>query len=208
MDGVDLRSVPPPALRIFRRRVGIIFQDRKLLPGRTVAEHVAFPLEIAGASDETIAKRVPEVLSRLHLNSRASAFPSELSMGQQTLLAIGRAIAHQPLILIADDPVRDLDAAEAAEVLALLHDMQAKGTTVIVASRDAALATQLNARSLTLDHGALTTDSINRGREAVETIRAAKRDTIEKTTEKVKVRATKEDHALHRKVKVTAIHSD
>lgn len=159
MDGVDLRLVPPPALQLFRRRVGIVFQDKKLLADRTVFENVAFPLEVSGVPQGKILESVSALLERLGLGGRSRALPEELSAGERARTALGRAIIHRPLILLADEPTADLDAEQATEVLRLIRDLHASGATVILATHDPALAASLQVRTLTFARGALAHDT-------------------------------------------------
>ncbi|MEK7218513.1 MAG: ATP-binding cassette domain-containing protein, partial [Patescibacteria group bacterium] len=153
VDGVDLRIIPQTAMRLYRRRVGMVFQDRKLLPHRTVAENAAFPLEAGEASDKLIRKRVPAVLGYLGLAGKGRAFPRELSAGEQARVALARAIIHKPAILLADEPLVDLDPAQAKLVLKVLRDLHAMGSTVILATHNAELAEALGARTITLKDG-------------------------------------------------------
>jgi len=160
VDGVDLRSVPPGPMQIYRRRVGVVFQDYKLLQHRTVAENVAFPLEVAGISDEVIAKRVPEVLKQMGLTRRADALPRELSGGEKARTAMARAIVHKPMIILADEPTGNVDPTQAAAILSLLRDINKEGTTVILATHDAAMVNALQTRVLRLENGMVIRDSV------------------------------------------------
>ncbi len=159
VDGVDLTIVPPPALQLYRRRVGMMFQDRKLLPQRTVSENLSFPLEVTGSPERLIQKRVPALLAYLGLLEKKQAFPHNLSLFEQAKLALGRAIIHKPLIFMADEPTAGLTAQEARTVLSLLKEIHASGVSVIIASRDATLASTLNARTVTLERGRLVSDT-------------------------------------------------
>ncbi|MDP7477308.1 MAG: ATP-binding cassette domain-containing protein, partial [Candidatus Peribacteraceae bacterium] len=109
VDGVDLRLVPPLALQMFRRKLGIVFQDYKLLGSRTVAENIAFPLEVCGVPDAEIEKRVNHVLELVSLEKHANTLPAALSGGEKARTAIGRAIAHDPMIILADEPTGNID---------------------------------------------------------------------------------------------------
>ncbi len=193
VDGVDLRTVPAGGLQIFRRRVGIVFQDYKLLSNRTVAENVAFPLEVCGASDETIQRRVPDLLRKLDLTARAKALPRELSGGQKARTAIARAIAHKPLVLLADEPTQNLDPDQMKEVLQTFRDINAGGTTVIIATHDDTLVDLLHTRVIHLEKGRVTRDSVGGYKKAP----AAAADDPER-----------EEDEKRRKVKITAIHSE
>ncbi len=195
VDDVDLRTVPAGGLQIFRRRVGVVFQDYKLLANRTVAENVSFPLEVCGATDEEIEKRVPELLRRLELTGRAHALPRELSGGEKARTAIARAIAHKPIILLADEPTQNLDPEQAKDVLQTFRDINAAGTTVIIATHDKALVDLLHTRVIELQKGRIARDSVG-GYRTVPATQA--------------IKTTPEDAAqqMRRKVKVTAIHSE
>jgi cell division transport system ATP-binding protein len=160
VDGVDLRTVPPGAMQLYRRRVGVVFQDYKLLQHRTVYENVAFPLEVAGVTDAAINKRVPEVLKQMGLAHRADALPRELSGGEKARTAIARAVVHTPMIILADEPTGNVDPSQAAAIFKLLKDINASGATVILATHDAAMVNQLQTRVLKLENGKIIRDSV------------------------------------------------
>lgn len=231
VDGVSLRKVPPGALQIFRRRLGIVFQDYKLLANRTVAENVSFPLEVCGASDETIRQTVPDLLKRMSLTSRANALPRELSGGEKARTAIARAIAHKPLILLADEPTQNLDPDQAKDVLQTFRDINAGGTTVIIATHDAVLVDLLRTRVIQLEKGRIIRDSVGGYRSAAtapvlikepekepEPIAVQEKESVPTKPEAAEeVPHPKKAHTTHakhapakhsRKVKVTAIHSE
>ncbi len=208
VDGVDLRTVPAGALQIFRRRVGIVFQDYKLLQNRTVAENIAFPLEVCGASDLTIDMRVTELLKTMELVERMNALPRELSGGEKARTAIARAIAHKPLILLADEPTQNLDPDQARDVLQIFRDINKSGTTVIFATHDAALVDALNTRVIELKNGKIIRDSVGGYRDR-ETKPKVVEERIDPETEREKaVNDAVERVTGRRKVRVTAIHSD
>lgn len=158
VDDVDLRSVPLGALQLFRRRVGMVFQDYKLLQNRTVAENIAFPLEVTGKSDTFIAERVPTLLHAMGLEDKAQSMPQELSGGERARVAVARAVAHQPLILLADEPTGNLDRKQSDDVLQLFHSIHQAGTTVIIATHDQALVSAARARMVVLEHGRIVND--------------------------------------------------
>lgn len=210
LDGADLATVPPLALKIFRRRTGIVFQDRKLLSLRTVAENIAYPLEVSGMEDRMIAGRVKELLSQFGLTSRAAALPQTLSAGEQTRTAIARAIAVNPLILLADEPLLNLDQNEAKAVLQIFTSMQKNGSTVVLAMQNTDSLDRMQVRIVELKDGRIARESTSgfadhtagRGIEKKGTVMTpeAKEVLAQQTLDRV----TKP----HRKVKVTAIHSD
>src|SRR5688572_6414575 len=141
-----------------RRSIGIVFQDAKLLPGRTVYENVAFVLRVLGTPRREITGRVFDALRAVGLSSRAQAYPSQLSQGEAQRAALARAIARKPLLLIADEPTGNLDEGMAAEVLDIVKDIWAGGTTVLFATHQAALAATLGRRTLSLQGGRLLKD--------------------------------------------------
>ncbi len=159
VDGVNLRTVPSGALQVFRRRVGIVFQDYKLLQNRTVEENIAFPLEVCGATEAQIQARVTALLKRMKLANRATALPSELSGGEKARTAIARAIAHSPLIVIADEPTGNLDPEQAKGVMMMLGEIHREGATVILATHDIGLIQSLKTRVIEFSQGKLVADS-------------------------------------------------
>ncbi|MDB4978554.1 MAG: cell division transport system ATP-binding protein [Candidatus Peribacteria bacterium] len=160
IDGMDLRKVPRSALQLFRRRVGVVFQDYKLLDNRTVSENIAFPLEVCGAPDDVIRVRVPELLEQVGMTRHAGAFPRELSGGEKTRVAIARAIVHQPIIILADEPTGNVDPEQAKSILSLFKNIHEKGTTVILATHDATLVDKLQTRVIRLEDGKIVRDSV------------------------------------------------
>jgi cell division transport system ATP-binding protein len=141
-----------------RRSIGIVFQDAKLLPGRTVYENVAFVLRVLGTPRREITGRVFDALRAVGLSARAQAYPAQLSQGEAQRAALARAIARKPLLLIADEPTGSLDEGMAAEVLDIVKDIWAGGTTVLLATHQASLAAALQRRTLTLLNGRLIKD--------------------------------------------------
>ncbi|MFA6039267.1 MAG: ATP-binding cassette domain-containing protein [Candidatus Peribacteraceae bacterium] len=204
VDGVDLRVIPPPAMQLYRRRVGMVFQDRKLLPHRTVAENVAFPLEAGEMNDRTIRKRVPAVLTYLGLEGKARAFPQELSAGEQARVALARAIIHKPAILLADEPLADLDPVQAKLVLKVLRDLHTLGSTVVLATHDAALAAALKARTITLKDGRAF-DSARRQDPPAQASAPAEPTTEEEVTKAQRKAVSRIHPEPGRRVKITSI---
>lgn len=159
IDGVQLHQVPPPVLQMFRRRVGVVFQDYKLLRNRTVAENIAFPLEVCGVPDPIILQRVNELLEQMHLTEQAHALPSTLSGGEQARTAVARAVAHKPLVVLADEPTGNLDPNQSQKILDLFRDIHAQGTNVVIATHDTPLVDSLRTRVIHIDNGRLQRDS-------------------------------------------------
>ena len=150
---VDVRSLRGSEVAELRRSIGVVFQDAKLLPGRTVYENVAFVLRVLGTPRREITPRVFDALRAVGLSSRAQAYPAQLSQGEAQRAALARAIARKPLILLADEPTGSLDETMAAEVIDIVKDIWAGGTTVLFATHQAILAAALRQRTLTLMSG-------------------------------------------------------
>ena len=172
--GIDLDYVKKRHIPGYRRRLGVVFQDFKLLPRRTVYENVAFALEIAGMSSREIAKTVPKVLDLVDLSEHAKKFPRQLSGGQRQRVSIARSVARQPKILIADEPTANLDKITAAEIIALLKKINDFGTTVLVTTHNESIVNTLRKRVITLKDGKIVSDQKNQGVYELEgqTIRA------------------------------------
>jgi cell division transport system ATP-binding protein len=156
--GEELTMLTRRQVAALRRSIGIVFQDAKLLPGRTVYENVAFVLRVLGTPRREVTGRVFDALRAVGLSSRAQAYPAQLSQGEAQRAALARAIARKPLLLIADEPTGNLDEGMAGEVLDILKDIWAGGTTVLFATHQAFLAAALHRRTLTLQSGRLVKD--------------------------------------------------
>ena len=157
-DDRNLLRVRGRQVALHRRRVGVVFQDHRLLADRTVAENVGLPLLLQGLRRGEIAKRVRAVLDRVSLGTRATALPAQLSAGEQQRVGIARAIVSEPALLVADEPTGNLDPTLAAEIMALFESLPERGTSVLVASHDLALVKRMKKRVLVLDHGRLVDD--------------------------------------------------
>lgn len=141
-----------------RRRVGVVFQDFKLLMRKSVLENVMFVLQVHGVAPKEASRRAYEVLKRLGLHHRQAALPETLSGGEQQRVAIARALAYQPRLILADEPTGNLDADLASELLSLLCDINYQGATVVVATHDHGLLSSLPARTLVLHQGTIQYD--------------------------------------------------
>ena len=161
--GIDLDYVKKRHIPGYRRRLGVVFQDFKLLPRRTVYENVAFALEIAGMSSKEIRKTVPKVLELVDLLDQAKKFPNQLSGGQQQRVSIARSVARQPKILIADEPTANLDKLTTQEIIDLLKKINDFGTTVLVSTHDESIVNTLQKRVITLKDGKIVSDQKNNG---------------------------------------------
>ncbi|MDY5234185.1 MAG: cell division ATP-binding protein FtsE [Faecalicoccus sp.] len=159
VDGVDVGSLKHRKVPYYRRNIGCVFQDYRLLPTLTVQENIAFALEVLGISKKEIRSRVDEVLDLVDLKNKARAYPNELSGGQQQRVTIGRAIANNPKLLIADEPTGNLDPEKSLEIIALLEKINQLGTTVLMVTHDIVLVEKFKKRTVTLDQGYVVKDS-------------------------------------------------
>jgi len=150
---ISKREVP-----FLRRQIGVIFQDYKLLPKKTLEENVAFALEVSGGRLEKIKKIVPSVLKIVGLEDKKKRYPHEVSGGEKQRAAIARALVHQPKILLADEPTGNLDAINANEIIDLLLRINRFGTTVILVTHNKEIVNHLNKRVITMDHGQVISD--------------------------------------------------
>ncbi len=153
--GVDVARLPSGKLPFLRRNIGIVFQDFKLIPRRTVGENVGLALEVLGTPRDVINRRVNAVLSIVGLRGRADEYPPTLSGGEQQRVAVARAIVNDPSILLADEPTGNLDGAMAIEVMEILQAINLRGTTVLVATHDAGLMQRFPYRVLRFRAGKL-----------------------------------------------------
>ena len=156
--GKNVAKIKPAAVPFVRRNIGVVFQDFKLLARRTVAENVALPLEVRGLAEKDIARRVKALLRSVGLEHRADKFPPSLSGGEQQRVAVVRALAPDPALLLADEPTGNLDADRTLEVMELLHAANARGTTVLVATHDRSILERYKRRVVVLDRGRLVSD--------------------------------------------------
>ncbi len=142
----------------FRRHIGVIFQDFRLLPTKNTYENVAFALEVAGHPQKDIAELVPQVLDMVGLSDKLKNFPHELSGGEKQRVAIARAMVHRPEVVIADEPTGNLDPFHTWEIIGLLQKINQLGTTVLLATHDKEIINNLGKRVVTLDHGRMIRD--------------------------------------------------
>ena len=154
----NLLKVRGGRVALHRRDVGVVFQDHRLLPDRSVFDNVALPLILRGMRRGDIGRRVRSVLERLGLGTRERALPTQLSAGEQQRVGIARAMVGEPRLLVADEPTGNLDPSLAAEIMALLSALPERGTSVLVASHDLGLVKRMKKRVLVLDHGRLADD--------------------------------------------------
>ncbi len=156
--GRNVAKISPRAVPWVRRNIGVVFQDFKLLPRRTVAENVALPLEVRGLGDKEIRRKVRGLLRQVGLEHRAEKFPPSLSGGEQQRVAVVRALAADPALLLADEPTGNLDPERTVEVMDLLYGANARGTTVVVATHDRSILERYKKRVVALERGRLVSD--------------------------------------------------
>jgi cell division transport system ATP-binding protein len=156
--GKDLARLSHWKVPTLRRQIGCVFQDFRLLPTKTVFENVAFALEVIGKPKHTIAKVVPDVLDLVGLEGKATRLPDELSGGEQQRVAIARAFVNRPMILIADEPTGNLDPSTSVGIMRLLDRINRTGTTVVMATHDAAIVDSMRRRVVELEAGKVVRD--------------------------------------------------
>jgi cell division transport system ATP-binding protein len=159
VSGYNVSALKPDDVPRLRRRLGVVFQDFRLLEDRTAAENIAFALEVTGARTDTIAARVMRVLTQVGLSAKSRAYPRELSGGEQQRVAIARALVNDPAILLADEPTGNLDERATRGVFQLLRDINAGGTVVVMATHDLDLVRQTSYRIIEMRDGSLVYDS-------------------------------------------------
>jgi cell division transport system ATP-binding protein len=156
--GQSLAALRSRGVAALRRSIGVVFQDSKLLPGRNVYDNIAFVLRVLGTPRGDITARTFDALRAVGLHSRARAFPNQLSQGEAQRAALARALVRRPALLIADEPTGNLDEGMASEIVEVLRDVNAGGTTVVFATHQARLAAALRQRMLVLESGRLIKD--------------------------------------------------
>lgn len=156
--GREITSLSHWKVPMLRRSLGCIFQDFRLLPGKTVFENVAFALEVTGRPKEQIARQVPQVLELVGLERKADRFPAELSGGEQQRVAVARAFVNRPLVLLADEPTGNLDPSNTVSVMRLLDRINRTGTTVVMATHDVGIVDAMRRRVVELEHGVVVRD--------------------------------------------------
>jgi cell division transport system ATP-binding protein len=154
----DVTNIKQREIPILRRQIGVVFQDFKLLPRKTVFENVAFGLEVAGISQTRIQQVVPQVLKIVGLDKKQERFPREVSGGEQQRAVIARALVHRPKILVADEPTGNLDSINTQEIINLLRKINEFGTTVVLVTHNREIVNALRKRVITLDHGMIISD--------------------------------------------------
>ena len=159
VSGFSTERLRRPEIPKLRRRLGIVFQNFRLLEDRTAEENVAFALEVTGVRRNVIQPKVIRVLTQVGLAAKATAYPRELSGGEQQRVAIARALVNDPLVVLADEPTGNLDDRATRGVVQLLREINANGTAVLMATHDMAIVRHESARSIELQNGAIVYDS-------------------------------------------------
>lgn len=160
-ESLDIHQIPRGKLPHYRRKIGTVFQDFKLLSNKTAYENIAFAMEANGRTDEEIHENVPQALSLVGLDDKAWNFPSELSGGEKQRVAIARAIVNQPDIIVADEPTGNLDPIATYEVVQILRKINDLGTTVIMTTHNKGVIDELERRVITMDEGRIVRDDAN-----------------------------------------------
>ena len=161
VDARDIGKLKRKEIPLYRRKIGSVFQDFKLLSNKTAYENIAFAMEAAGRTEEEIAVDVPQILNLVELTDKANNFPYQLSGGEKQRVGIGRALVHKPDILMADEPTGNLDPLHTWDIIRLLCRINELGTTVILATHDREIINALGKRVISLDRGRLIRDEEN-----------------------------------------------
>jgi len=161
--GWDITNIRRRHIPLLRRQIGVVWQDFKLLPKKTVFENVSFALEVSGASNKKIQKIVPQVLKIVGISDKANRYPQQLSGGEQQRVSIARALIHKPKILVADEPTGNLDAVNTREIIEILEKINEFGTTILFVSHNREIVNSLKKRVITLENGTVVSDQ-KRGR--------------------------------------------
>ncbi|WP_125143202.1 cell division ATP-binding protein FtsE [Clostridium transplantifaecale] len=163
VNDMDLGKMPRRYVPKYRRRLGVVFQDFRLLKDKTVYENVAFAQRVIGVPTRTIKESVPEMLRLVGLSSKYKSFPNQLSGGEQQRVAIARALINSPEVLLADEPTGNLDAQNSMEIMRLLEEINCRGTTVVVVTHSQEIVNRMGKRVITLDRGVVAEDEIKGG---------------------------------------------
>lgn len=167
LDGIDVTALPDKEIPYLRRKMGVVFQDFRLLEDRTVYENVEFAMRVVGAGKREIRKRVPEVLNEVGLNFKAKMYPRQLSGGEQQRVALARALANHPVILIADEPTGNLNPKTAMEIMEIFEEINRMGTTIIMATHAKDIVDIMKKRVIEIQDGKVVRDQV--GGEYLET---------------------------------------
>lgn len=158
VDGVDVTALKPSEVPFLRRKLGIVFQDFKLLPQKNLWENLAFALRVIGAPPKEIRRRIGDSLAMVGLTHRCDSFPHQMSGGEQQRAAIARALVNNPTVLVADEPTGNLDPDTSWEIMQLLDQINVRGATVLVATHDSQIVDRMKKRVVQLDSGTIIRD--------------------------------------------------
>ena len=161
VDSINVGEISSKDLPEFRRGMGVVFQDFRLLPNRTVYENIAFALEVIGADDDEIEQRVPAVLELVSLEGKENRFPNELSGGEQQRVALARAVVNRPKLLLCDEPTGNLDPTTSLGIVKLLDRINRTGTTIVMATHDHAMVDEMRKRTIQLEQGRVIRDELS-----------------------------------------------
>ena len=161
VNGFVLEKIRPRAIPYLRRTLGVIFQDFRLIENKTVYDNVAFAMRVIGAAESEIKKRVPYVLDLVGLENKGRRLPHELSGGEQQRVAIARALVNNPSVIIADEPTGNLDPSRSLEIMMLLEQINALGTTVMVVTHEKELVNRFTKRVVAIDEGRIISDGMD-----------------------------------------------
>lgn len=158
LESVNIHDLPKSKINVYRRRIGMVFQDFRLLPKKTVYENIAFAMEVAGRQDKEIEADVPYVLKLVDLENKVWNYPDELSGGEKQRVAIARAIVNQPDIVIADEPTGNLDPVNTYDIVQILKKINDLGTMVVLTTHNKGVVDSIGRRVITLDRGKIVRD--------------------------------------------------
>ena len=156
--GYEVTNLSNREIPLFRRKVGTVFQDFRLLPRKTVFENVAFAMEVLHKTPRQIRKQVPQILSLVGISDKAHKYPDELSAGEQQRVAVARAIVNNPIVLIADEPTGNLDPSTAWEIMDLLEQINLRGTTIVMVTHAKDIVDQMKKRVIAIENGRIVRD--------------------------------------------------
>lgn len=157
-ESIDVNDLPFSALHHYRRKIGMVFQDFRLIPNKTAYENIAFAMEAAGRTDDEIRSDVPYILELVNLSDKTEHFPDQLSGGEKQRIAIGRAIINQPEVIVADEPTGMLDPINTYDVVEILKKINELGTTVIITTHNRGVVDAVGRRVVTMDRGKIVRD--------------------------------------------------
>ena len=158
VDGINVAKLPNRKVPAFRRTMGLVFQDFRLLPGKNVFDNVAFGMEVIGKSKKEIQERIPAILELVGLEEKSHRLPSELSGGEQQRVALARAFVNRPKLLLADEPTGNLDPSTSVGIMKLLDRINRTGTTIVMATHDVAIVDQMRKRIVQMENGKIVRD--------------------------------------------------